>query len=44
VDVGTDKFIEAVEKHPGAVLGLSALLTTTMENMRKSVAELRENF
>jgi methanogenic corrinoid protein MtbC1 len=44
VDVGTDKFIEAVEKHPGAVLGLSALLTTTMENMRKSVAELREKF
>ncbi|HNT93835.1 MAG TPA: cobalamin-dependent protein, partial [Bacteroidales bacterium] len=28
----------------GAVIGLSALLTTTMENMRRSVAELREKF
>lgn len=44
VDVGTEKFSEAVEKHPGAVLGLSALLTTTMENMRKSVSDLRERF
>ena len=26
------------------MLGLSALLTTTMENMRKSVVELRERF
>ena len=44
VDVSTEKFIEAAEKHPGAVIGLSALLTTTMENMRKSVAELRQRF
>jgi len=44
VDVGTEKFSEAVVKHPGAVLGLSALLTTTMENMRKSVSDLRERF
>jgi methanogenic corrinoid protein MtbC1 len=42
VDVGIDKFIEAAEKHPGAVVGLSALLTTTMENMRKTVEILRE--
>jgi methanogenic corrinoid protein MtbC1 len=44
VDVSTEKFMEAAEKHPGAVLGLSALLTTTMENMRKSVADLRARF
>ena len=44
VDVSTDNFTETIEKHPGAVLGLSALLTTTMENMRKSVVELRERF
>jgi methanogenic corrinoid protein MtbC1 len=42
VDVSIDKFIEAAVKHPGAVVGLSALLTTTMENMRKAVAALRE--
>jgi methanogenic corrinoid protein MtbC1 len=42
VDVCIDKFIEAAEKHPGAVVGLSALLTTTMENMRKTVEALRE--
>jgi len=42
VDVSIDKFMQAVEKYPGAVLGLSALLTTTMENMRKTVIALRE--
>ncbi len=42
VDVSIDKFGQAVEKYPGAVLGLSALLTTTMENMRKTVVALRE--
>ncbi len=42
VDVSTDKFMLAVEKHPDAVVGLSALLTTTMENMKKTVAALRE--
>lgn len=43
VDVTIDKFKQAVTQHPGAVLGLSALLTTTMDNMRKTVAALREN-
>lgn len=44
VDVSADKFIKAVESHPGAVVGLSALLTTTMENMRKTVAILKEKY
>ncbi len=44
VDVSTEKFKQAAEKHPGAVIGLSALLTTTMENMRKTVASLREDY
>ena len=44
VDVSTDKFIQAAVSHPGAVIGLSALLTTTMENMRKTVAGLRQKF
>ena len=42
VDVGTDKFMKAIEENPGAVVGLSALLTTTMENMKKTVAAIRE--
>lgn len=42
VDVGTDKFMKAIEENPGAVIGLSALLTTTMENMKKTVAAIRE--
>ena len=41
VDVSSDKFMQAADKHPGAVIGLSALLTTTMENMRKTVTSLR---
>lgn len=44
VDVASDKFIDAIEARPGAVVGLSALLTTTMENMRKTVADLKAKF
>jgi methanogenic corrinoid protein MtbC1 len=42
VDVGAEKFLKAVEDNPGAVVGLSALLTTTMENMKKTVLSLKE--
>jgi methanogenic corrinoid protein MtbC1 len=42
VDVGTEKFLKAIEENPGAVIGLSALLTTTMENMKKTVSSLKE--
>lgn len=42
VDVGTDKFLKAIDENPGAVVGLSALLTTTMENMKKTVVSLKE--
>jgi methanogenic corrinoid protein MtbC1 len=42
VDVGTEKFLRAIEENPGAVIGLSALLTTTMENMKKTVSSLKE--
>jgi methanogenic corrinoid protein MtbC1 len=41
VDVSAEKFIQAADKHPGAVIGLSALLTTTMENMRKTGSTVR---
>src|SRR4030043_869199 len=42
VDVGTDKFLNAIGENPGAVIGMSALLTTTMENMKKTVSAIRE--
>jgi 5-methyltetrahydrofolate--homocysteine methyltransferase len=42
VDVGAEKFLKTMEEHPDAVVGLSALLTTTMENMKKTVAAIKE--
>lgn len=42
VDVGEDKFIQALEKNPQAAIGMSALLTTTMENMRKIVFAIKQ--
>jgi len=44
VDVKTEKFLEAIEKYPGCVLGLSALLTTTMANMEKTVQAIRAQY
>ncbi len=41
VDVKIEKFIDALKQHPGSVLGLSALLTTTMVNMEKTVKEIK---
>lgn len=41
-DVGPEKFIEALKENPGAVVGLSALLTTTMVNMEKITREIKE--
>jgi methanogenic corrinoid protein MtbC1 len=42
VDVGSDRFIEALKNNPGAVVGLSALLTTTMVNMGEIVASIKD--
>lgn len=42
VDVSTEKYLRAIEENPGAIIGMSALLTTTMENMKKTVAAVRE--
>ena len=42
VDVSAEKFLKAIEDNPGAVIGLSALLTTTMENMKKTVTLVKE--
>jgi methanogenic corrinoid protein MtbC1 len=41
VDVGEVKFLETLEKYPHAAIGLSALLTTTMENMKKIVTAVK---
>jgi len=45
VDLGTDvspeKFLNAVDQHPGCVVGLSALLTTTMINMETTVRHVK---
>ena len=42
VDVGAEKFLKALDDNPGAVIGLSALLTTTMENMKNIVNAIKE--
>ena len=41
VDVNADRFVEALENNPGAVVGLSALLTTTMVNMGEIVTRIK---
>ncbi|UCG54705.1 MAG: corrinoid protein, partial [Dehalococcoidia bacterium] len=42
VDVKDDTFIKAVEDNKPAILGLSALLTTTMPNMGRIIKTLQE--
>ena len=44
VDVKTSKFVDAVKANPGCIVGLSALLTTTMANMAKTVQEIKTQF
>ena len=42
VDVNEDTFNQAISENPGAVVGLSALLTTTMANMEGIVNKIKE--
>ncbi len=46
IDLGTDvtpiKFVEAVKTHQPQIIGMSALLTTTMPSMKKIVDALQE--
>ncbi len=46
VDLGVDapgeKFLEAAKEHPGSVVGMSALLTTTMVNMEGAVKLIKD--
>jgi len=37
VDTSEDEFMEAVEEHGANLVGMSALLTTTMPNMGKTI-------
>ncbi len=43
VNITMDRFVEEAKKHTPDVIGLSALLTTTMVNMEGIVKALREN-
>ena len=40
VDTSEDEFIDALEEHKASILGMSALLTTTMPNMGKTIEAL----
>ena len=42
VDVHADKFLQSIEEHPGCIVGLSALLTTTMVNMDGTVKAVKD--
>ena len=43
IDVSPEKFVEAVKEHNPDIVGLSALLTTTMLNMEKTVKAIKES-
>ncbi len=43
-NVSADKFVEALRKNSGSIVGISALLTTTMMNMGASVKAIKETF
>ena len=42
IDVKAEKFTNALQQHPEAVVGISALLTTTMNNMQPVVKAVKE--
>jgi methanogenic corrinoid protein MtbC1 len=44
VDVKPEQFITALDAHPKAIVGLSALLTTTMVNMGAIISTIRAKY
>lgn len=44
VDVRAERFLEAIDRNPGCVVGMSALLTTTMANMASIVSSIRKKY
>jgi 5-methyltetrahydrofolate--homocysteine methyltransferase len=43
IDIAAEKFLAAVEQHKPQILGLSALLTTTMLEMQKVIEAVRKS-
>ncbi|BFN36975.1 corrinoid protein [Fidelibacter multiformis] len=43
INTPVSKFVESARKHPEAVIGMSALLTVTMKNMKTVIESLRSN-
>ncbi|MEA1987559.1 MAG: corrinoid protein [Candidatus Marinimicrobia bacterium] len=43
VDISKEKFIETAEKYPGSIIGMSALLTVTMRNMKGVVDAVKNS-
>ena len=43
VDTSEDEFMDAVEEHGAPLVGMSALLTTTMPNMGKTIDAFIDN-
>jgi len=42
VDISSDKFVDAIKKHKPEIIGMSALLTTTMINMVEVIKAIDE--
>jgi 5-methyltetrahydrofolate--homocysteine methyltransferase len=43
INTPVSKFVESARQHPEAVIGMSALLTVTMKNMKTVIESLRSN-
>ena len=43
VDVSSDQFVAALQEHPDAIIGMSALLTTTMTNMEPAIQAIKSS-
>jgi len=44
INVSTEKFVQAVGEHNPDVIGLAALLTTTMTNMKETTAAIKAKY
>lgn len=44
VDVATEKFLEAIEEHDPEIIGIAALLTTTMTNMKETTNIVKSKY
>lgn len=44
IDVNSEKFLNAIKENLNCIVGLSAMLTTTMLNMEKIVKSIKEQF